>query len=62
MADEPAAPVSYGIDFGVLASGATALVEVNDGWALGLYGRALSARDYYRLLRTRWDQLRAGVS
>ena len=61
MRDEAEAPVSFAIDFGVLASGVTALVEVNDGWALGLYGRALSPRDYYRLLRSRWDQLRAGL-
>jgi hypothetical protein len=29
------APSAYGIDFGVLSSGQTALVEANDGYALG---------------------------
>ena len=50
-------PVSYALDTGVLADGTTALVEVNDGWALGLYGRALSAKDYLALLTARWQQL-----
>jgi hypothetical protein len=31
------APSAYGIDFGTLASGETALVEANDGYALGAY-------------------------
>src|SRR5207237_310217 len=31
------APSAYGIDFGVLATGETALVEANDGFALGAY-------------------------
>jgi hypothetical protein len=29
------APAAYGIDFGVLESGETALVEANDGYSLG---------------------------
>jgi len=56
---EPEAPVAYGLDVGVLASGATALVEVNDGYALGFYGPCLAerARSYLDLLNARWEQL-----
>lgn len=47
----------FAIDFGVLTSGETALVEVHDAWAIGLYGHALNPKDYYRYLRTYWDHL-----
>jgi hypothetical protein len=49
------APSAYGIDFGVLTSGETALVEANDGYALGAY--QISGRDYTDLLFTRWAEL-----
>ncbi len=49
------APAAYGIDFGVLDSGETALVEANDGYSLGAYG--IDAEPYTRLLFTRWQQL-----
>lgn len=49
------APSAYGIDFGVLASGETALVEANDGYALGAY--AISSAPYATLLFTRWAEL-----
>lgn len=51
------APVSYALDVGVLASGETALVEVNDGWALGLYAGALSPEQYLQFLYARWLEL-----
>jgi hypothetical protein len=50
-----AAPAGYGIDFGVLTSGQTVLVEANDGYSLGPYG--LEATDYAELLEARWLQL-----
>jgi hypothetical protein len=50
-----AAPVAYGIDFGVLGSGQTALVEMNDGYALGAY--SIGAEDYADLLMARWREL-----
>ena len=31
--------------------------EINDAWALGVYGRAIGARDYTNMLCTRWTQL-----
>jgi hypothetical protein len=49
------APAAYGIDFGVLASGETALVEANDGYSLGAY--QIGARDYTDLLFARWREL-----
>jgi hypothetical protein len=49
------APSAYGIDFGVLANGQTALVEANDGYALGAY--AIDARPYTDLLMRRWREL-----
>jgi hypothetical protein len=50
----------YAIDFGVLEGGDTALVEVNDAWAIGLYGHALTQRQYLEFLRERWDGLHEG--
>lgn len=47
----------YALDMGILASGETALVEVNDAWAIGLYGGAIELRDYVRFLATRWSGL-----
>lgn len=50
-----AAPSAYGVDFGVLSSGETALVEANDGYALGAY--AIASAPYTELLFTRWREL-----
>jgi hypothetical protein len=52
------APAGYGLDFGVLDTGETVLVEANDGWALGLYKDSCPPRDYIRLLESRWKELR----
>jgi hypothetical protein len=49
------APAAFGIDFGTLSSGETALVEANDGYALGAY--KIDASSYTNLLFTRWKQL-----
>ncbi len=50
-------PAGYALDVGVLHSGETALVEVNDGWALGYYKGTCSPADYLRLLQARWEEL-----
>lgn len=47
----------YALDFGVLRDGRTALVEANDGWALGYYKGTCSAVDYAKLLHARWLQM-----
>lgn len=49
------APAAFGIDFGVLETGETALVEANDGYSLGAY--SLDADIYTQLLLTRWREL-----
>ena len=56
----PDAPAGYSLDVGVLDSGKTALVEVNDGWgSLGLYKGTCSPRDYLKLLEARWSEIAA---
>jgi hypothetical protein len=50
------APAGYGIDFGVLENGDTALIEVNDGFSLGAYGYYLQEH-YYDMLAARWQEL-----
>ncbi|PTL80466.1 ATP-grasp domain-containing protein [Vitiosangium sp. GDMCC 1.1324] len=60
MEDAGEGTSAYGVDFGVLEDGQTALVEWNDGFALGSYGldRAL----YTELTLTRWAELTGGAS
>lgn len=49
-------PVSFGLDVGVIAdNGTTALVEMNEGFALGRYG--LDPVVYFDLIAARWRQL-----
>lgn len=45
------------IDFGVLSSGETALVEMNDGYSIGAYS-GVNSEDYGDLIFSRWSQLR----
>jgi ATP-grasp domain, R2K clade family 2 len=45
----------YAVDFGVLSSGETALVEMNDGFAIGAY--QINAQDYTDLILSRWEEL-----
>ncbi|WP_051293845.1 ATP-grasp domain-containing protein [Pseudoduganella violaceinigra] len=49
------APRGFAIDFAVLSNGETALIEVNDGFALGSYG--LQPMLYAALLEARWREL-----
>lgn len=51
------APSGYALDFGVLDNGETALVEANDGWALGYYKGTCSYLNYSTLLYHRWIEL-----
>jgi hypothetical protein len=48
----------YALDMGVLTGGEAVLVEVNDFWAIGLYGQALSGEKYLEMLCERWGQIR----
>lgn len=45
----------YAIDFGVLDSGETALVEMNDGFAIGAY--KINRKDYTDMILARWEEL-----
>ena len=54
----PGTPTSYAIDFGVLANGKTALVEMNEGFSIGAYP-GVDPQVYLALLETRWAQLTA---
>ena len=49
------------IDFGVLSSGETALIEMNDGYAIGAYP-GLGCTVYGDLIFARWKQLVNGAS
>lgn len=49
------APVAFGIDFGIIETGGTHLVEVNDGFSLGCLG--LGPLAYSGLLEDRWNEL-----
>lgn len=46
---------AYGIDFGILDDGTTALIEWNDGFALGSYG--LEKEIYTELILARWEEI-----
>jgi hypothetical protein len=47
--------IAYALDFGVLASGATTLVEWNDAYALGAYN--LNIDLYTEMLLARWEEM-----
>lgn len=55
----PHAPAGYAIDFGVLSTGETALIEANDGFSVGAYDQ-VSARDYFEMTASRWRELASG--
>jgi hypothetical protein len=55
---QPVGLAAFALDLGVLSTGETALVEVNDAWALGYYaGGDLHRGDYLKMLMARWDQI-----
>jgi hypothetical protein len=56
LSGKHAAPAGYVIDFGVLADGRTAVVEVNDGYAVGAYGDGIEA-NYWNMISARWQEL-----
>lgn len=50
------APTSYTLDFGLTKSGETALIEMNDGYALGKY-KGISDKDYFNFIADRWYEI-----
>lgn len=55
------APAGWALDIGRLADGRMALVEVNDGWALGYY-KPCDRRAYLNTIAARWAELTARES
>lgn len=51
----PNMPAGCALDFGVTEDGRTLLIEMNDGFSLGIYG--LEPTLYARLLTARWAEL-----
>ena len=49
------APAAYAIDFGVLETGETALVEANDGYSVGAY--EIAPEQYAEMVQVRWREL-----
>jgi len=45
----------YCLDVGRLKDGRWTLIEANDAWAIGLYGRALTPAQYVSFLYDRWE-------
>jgi hypothetical protein len=55
LAGEPDLPKTYAIDFGVLDSGETALVELNEAYGVGAY--EMGNRVLLNFLQAGWDQI-----
>lgn len=53
-------PRAYCLDVGVLDTGETALIEVNDAFSCGSY--SMTKETYAVLLTTRWEELRSNIS
>lgn len=51
-------PAAYTLDFGVTNFGQTVLIEANDAWAIGLYGKSLSAKAYFGFLLCRFQEIK----
>jgi ATP-grasp domain, R2K clade family 3 len=47
---------SFAIDFGVLSTGETSLVEMNDGFACGAY-RGINSANYFEMIANRWKEI-----
>lgn len=56
IADWRTSPSAYAVDFGVLDTGETALIEVNDGFSVGAYD-GVPAEVYWDMIATRWQEL-----
>lgn len=53
------APSAYCLDVGILDTGETALIEINDAFSCGSY--SMSSETYSKLLITRWNELVKGA-
>lgn len=55
LAGDPELPKTYAIDFGVLDSGETALVELNEAYGVGAY--EMDNHVFLNFLQAGWDQI-----
>ncbi|MBJ6111176.1 ATP-grasp domain-containing protein [Hymenobacter sp. BT523] len=55
----PEAPAAFALDVAATATGATVVVEVNEGYALGAYG--LTPLAYAKFLSARWAEMTGSV-
>ncbi len=53
--------IGYSLDFGILSTGQTALIEANDGWSLGLYKGSCSNKVYCNLIWSRFQQMSKNI-
>jgi len=58
LAADAGMPAGFVIDFGVLDTGETALIEMNDGFSFGAYD-GLRAEAYWNVTVSRWQELAA---
>lgn len=56
LASDSTSPGCYAIDFGLLADGRTALVEMNDGFSVGAY-HGLDDEVYLSMIEGRWHEM-----
>ena len=53
---------AFALDIGITDGGEMILVEVNDAWATGVFGAAITAKQYIDWLSSRWESMRANSS
>jgi hypothetical protein len=51
------APAGYALDVALLSDGCTVLVEVTDGWGIGIYKGTCGPVSYTKLLAVRWAEI-----
>lgn len=56
----PERTAGYSLDFGILSNGDTALIEWNDGYALGAY--KLNKEIYTELILARWEEILKNIA
>lgn len=56
------APRAYALDVALRPDGKTVLIEVTDGWALGLYERAMPPVNFADFLHARWREICGGAA
>ena len=60
LVESSGSDLTCALDVGVMDGGETALVEVTDAWALGLYSGAMTTKVYLEMLAARWKQIVRG--